>query len=137
MKPHKATETAAWADVTWLSGEKNETSCSILGSLQSGLEGLENSSSIEAVAERVGTSEAMPTFYFNIMTADEVIEDREGTDLPDLQAARIEAIEDARLLMSHSILLGNDVSGWSVQIIDDQSEVVLLLPFTEAFRNRQ
>jgi hypothetical protein len=79
----------------------------------------------------------MPTFYFNIITANEVIEDREGTDLPDIQAARIEAIEDARLLMSQSILLGNDVSGRSVQIIDDQGEVVLLLPFTEAFRNRK
>jgi hypothetical protein len=78
----------------------------------------------------------MPTFYFNIITTDEVIEDREGTDLPDIQAARIEAIEDARLLMSQAISLGHDVSPRSIQIIDEQGDVVLLVPFTEAFENR-
>jgi hypothetical protein len=79
----------------------------------------------------------MPPFYFNIITTDKVIEDPEGTNLADIQAARTEAIEDARLLMSQAILLGHDVSGRSIQIIDEQGDVVLLLPFSEAFKNRK
>ena len=74
----------------------------------------------------------MPKFYFNIVSASAVIEDLEGSDLDDLEQARQEAIQDARLLMSQSILMGRDVSSREIHIMDERGNVVLVLPFSEA-----
>ncbi|MBB3318179.1 MULTISPECIES: hypothetical protein [unclassified Rhizobium] len=73
----------------------------------------------------------MPRFYFNIVMSSGIQEDFEGTDLPTLDAARSEAIKDARSIMSNAILMGQDVSSRSVEIRDDAGDVVLSLPFRD------
>jgi hypothetical protein len=75
----------------------------------------------------------MALFYFNTVSDGALIEDLEGTELDNVELARQEAIYDARALMSAAILTGRDISGRSVQILDEQRAVVITVPFSEAF----
>ena len=74
----------------------------------------------------------MPLFYFNTVSDGALIEDLEGTELDNVELARQEAIYDARALMSAAILTCRDISGRSVQILDEQRAVVITVPFSEA-----
>jgi hypothetical protein len=48
----------------------------------------------------------MARFYFHLQEADKVHTDPEGTDLPDLSAARREALLAARDILSNAIKAG-------------------------------
>jgi hypothetical protein len=74
----------------------------------------------------------LPRYYFHIVIMDRIIEDFEGTDLSDLEVARGEAIEDARVIMSQAILKGRDVSGRTMHIADGDGTVLLKVPFAAA-----
>ena len=74
----------------------------------------------------------MPRYFFNVVAGGTIIEDHEGTVLPDLDAARDEALKDARALMSAAVLEGWDISGRSVKICGEAGEVLLRVAFTEA-----
>jgi uncharacterized protein YbcI len=74
----------------------------------------------------------MSRFYFSVITTAEKIVDEEGTELPDLDAARAEAIEDARTLMSDAILGGRDISDRSIEISNESGEVLMVVPFADA-----
>jgi hypothetical protein len=74
----------------------------------------------------------MSRFYFSVITTAEEIIDEEGTELPDLDAARAEAIEDARTLMSDAILGGRDISDRSIEISNESGEVLMVVPFADA-----
>ncbi|PZU79101.1 MAG: hypothetical protein DI546_01625 [Rhizobium sp.] len=74
----------------------------------------------------------MIRFYFNVVAAASRILDEEGRELADLDAARAEAIQDARALMSEAILSGKDISDRSVEICDEAGRTVLVVPFSDA-----
>ncbi|MBB3161356.1 hypothetical protein FHS25_001805 [Rhizobium laguerreae] len=76
----------------------------------------------------------MPRFYFNILSEAGSLEDWEGTELPDPDAARIEAVRDARALMSSAVLLGYDIASRSVEIRNETGDILLVLPFSEAVK---
>jgi hypothetical protein len=76
----------------------------------------------------------MPRFYFNILSEAGSLDDWEGTELPDLAAARIEAVHDARALMSSAVLLGYDIASRSVEIRNETGDILLVLPFSEAVK---
>nr|WP_225510737.1 hypothetical protein [Rhizobium leguminosarum] len=76
----------------------------------------------------------MPRFYFNILSEAGSLDDWEGTELADLDAARIEAVRDARALMSSAVLLGYDISSRSVEIRSETRDILLVLPFSEAVK---
>ena len=76
----------------------------------------------------------MPRFYFDIRIEAELLEDWEGTDLPDLEAARLAAIEDARSLMSDAVRIGYDIASRSIEIRNEAGEVLFSLPFSEAVK---
>jgi hypothetical protein len=78
----------------------------------------------------------MQRFYFNILSEAGFLEDLEGTELPDLEAARLEAIEDARQLMSDAVRIGYDISSRSVEVRNEAGEGVLFVPFSEALSRR-
>jgi hypothetical protein len=78
----------------------------------------------------------MQRFYFNILSEAGLVEDLEGTELPDLEAARLEAIEDARQLMSDAVRIGYDIAARSVEVRNEAGEMVLLVPFAEALKRR-
>jgi hypothetical protein len=78
----------------------------------------------------------MQRFYFNIRSEAGVLQDLEGTELPDLEAARREAIEDARQLMSDAVRIGYDIVSRSVEVGNVAGEMVLSVPFSEALSRR-
>ena len=75
----------------------------------------------------------MPRFFFNISTRTTIIRDEEGTELADLDAARCEAINDARGMMSTAILEGRDISHRHIEICDAVGTVLLKVTFSEAY----
>ena len=74
----------------------------------------------------------MPRYFFHHVTRAGLVRDLEGTDLPDLEHARSEAILDARSLLAGAIREGRDISSRSIQISDEQGNVLLTVPFAEA-----
>jgi len=58
----------------------------------------------------------MPLYYFALRSKGAVLADREAVDLPDLEAARAEAVVIARELMRNREAR---VRGWRVQVCDD------------------
>lgn len=75
----------------------------------------------------------MPRYFFNVRARSETILDPEGSALPSLEAARAEAILDARAAMSRAILTGLDISRrYTIDICDEEGRVLLSVPFTDA-----
>jgi hypothetical protein len=73
----------------------------------------------------------MPRFYFHLKAGAELIEDLEGTDLPDQDAARAVALASGRELWAEAILAGNDLPAEAFAIADEQGHQ-LIVPLTEA-----
>ncbi|MBY3369236.1 DUF6894 family protein [Rhizobium laguerreae] len=76
----------------------------------------------------------MPRYYFNIIAGDGFRQALEGTELPSLEDAKAEAIEDARALMSGAILLGQDISSRRLEICNEAGDVLLTVLFKEAIK---
>jgi len=73
----------------------------------------------------------MPKFFFNLR--DEVsINDWEGKDLTDVAMARELAIKHARGMMSEDVKDGRLVLKDEIEVVDEQGEPVLKLPFRDA-----
>jgi hypothetical protein len=66
-------------------------------------------------------------FYFHIKQGASLIEDEEGTDLPNLSAAREAALEDLKLLVSSAIRHGGDVAEAMI-VTDDTGARVAAVP---------
>lgn len=77
----------------------------------------------------------MARYFFNLVGSD-TVSDIEGTELASLEAARIEAIEDARAIMSDAVLAGFDVSQRRVEIHDGTGALLLVVPFAGAVSKR-
>ncbi len=74
----------------------------------------------------------MPIYYFDLVTSAGVAEDLAGSELPDLDAARLEAIEDARELMSIAVRLGHDISSQSLSIRSERGDLLLVVRSADA-----
>jgi hypothetical protein len=68
----------------------------------------------------------MQRFHFNAHKGDQVIVDLEGEMLPDIDAARKEAIASARETLSNSIRSGDDPPD-SIQVVDGDGKTVLTI----------
>lgn len=73
----------------------------------------------------------MPRFYFSVVSGADTVVDPEGSELATLEDARLEAVQDARALMSQAVLAGRDISGRKMHICDEEGNVLLTLPFSE------
>jgi hypothetical protein len=60
--------------------------------------------------------------------------DEEGSDLPDLDAVRMETTVAARQIMSQSILVGGAADGRKFVITDEAGIIVLQFAFKDAIR---
>lgn len=76
----------------------------------------------------------MPKFYFNVIAQSDIITDLEGSDLATLDTAKLEAVYDARALMSEAVLRGRDISDWRIEISDDAGAVLATLGFSDAIK---
>lgn len=78
----------------------------------------------------------MPRYYFNIRSSEGLIEDPDGTDLPDLDTARTEARQAARDLLASLLRAGEELDGQVFEIVDDQGHILERLPFRSVIRFR-
>ena len=75
----------------------------------------------------------MPRYFFHIRNSDHV-DDTEGTELPDLEAAREYALDGARDLVCEDIRKGWLNLDHYVEVADETGVVLLRLTFRDAFR---
>jgi hypothetical protein len=68
----------------------------------------------------------MPRYYFNVRDGRDVDEDEEGVELPDLEAARAEALATVAELRDE---LGPDAARIELEITDDAGRRLLTIPF--------
>jgi hypothetical protein len=76
----------------------------------------------------------MPRFHLHIRTPAGLIEDEEGTDLPDHAAAIVEAVRGARGLMKGEVTDGTLCLDQSIEIHDGSGQHVRTVSFSEALR---
>ena len=76
----------------------------------------------------------MPRFYLHIRDGDRFLEDPDGSELPDLDAARAEAMASARELLADKIKAGEVVNGQRFEIVDEAGEVRATVPVKDAIR---
>ena len=74
----------------------------------------------------------MPRFFLHIDDGTQRIEDDEGSELPDLSAAREEALGAARQLWAAAILARRDIGMGSFIIANDRDEVIGSVRMDEA-----
>ena len=76
----------------------------------------------------------MPRYYFHIRSSDGFITDPDGSDLPDLAAARKEAEKSARDLLAQVLRDGGVVDGQVFEISDDSGNVLEEFAFRKVLR---
>jgi hypothetical protein len=76
----------------------------------------------------------MKRYFFNTRDGDLFTKDEEGSELPDLDAARHEAILAAREMMAEMLLEGRVVDGQVFEIMDEDDLLVAKVPFKSAMR---
>jgi hypothetical protein len=72
----------------------------------------------------------MPKFYFHIRDGDKWIEDLEGLDLPNADAAKQEALTAAREMLAVRLMAGEVLDGQTLEIWD-RHNLVAAIPFKE------
>jgi len=79
----------------------------------------------------------MPRYYRHIRQGDQLIEDPDGIEHPDLDAARTEAIDGIRDLIGEAIRHGrDDWLGDAIVITDETGRELMTIPFIEALPPR-
>lgn len=75
---------------------------------------------------------SMPLYFFNLRDRGELIEDEEGSELPDVTAAEQVAIHSARDLMAADIRRGRLFLDNAIVITDEAGGIVSTITFREA-----
>jgi len=74
----------------------------------------------------------MPLYFFHIKEGDEVLHDEEGSDHPDLQAARGEVIWGIRQIVSDAVRSGSPLRlDRELHVVDDAGDTLLKFAFRE------
>lgn len=66
----------------------------------------------------------MPRFFFHQRIGERLIKDLEGAEHDGPDGARASAVVSARHLWAAAILAGNDLSGESIEIVDEEGSLV-------------
>lgn len=74
----------------------------------------------------------MPRFYFHVYN-DIIATDEEGLDLPDVDAAREQAMDSARELVCESIHKGHLNLDHRIEVEDEQHHSVMTVSYRDAF----
>jgi hypothetical protein len=73
----------------------------------------------------------VPRYFFHVYD-DIIAEDEEGTELPNLAAARLNALRGARDLIAEQVSRGYIVRSHWIDVVDEQGEKVLTITFGDA-----
>ena len=76
----------------------------------------------------------MPRYFFHVREGAEVSRDWEGQELPNVEAARREAIAANREIMGEKILHGGSLDHRSIEIADETGHVVDVVSAHEVLR---
>jgi hypothetical protein len=74
----------------------------------------------------------MARYHFHVRTLGELVQDEEGVEFADLDAAIVEAVRGARCLMKGEIETGSLRFDQSIEIWDSSGQQVTVVPFSEA-----
>jgi hypothetical protein len=66
----------------------------------------------------------MGNFYFHLRYGDELVTDTEGANLPDIAAARQEALESAREILADAIRSGRQNIPEAVVVADESGLII-------------
>ena len=77
----------------------------------------------------------MPRYFFHVRAGGSLTRDGDGLDLPDIDAARKHAIAQACRAWSENPPASQDNTE-TFEIADEHGEVVLKVPFSEAYAER-
>lgn len=75
-------------------------------------------------------------YYLHQIQGDEIVQDPEGGNYPDLAAAEREAIEAAREMMATAIRASRDISDWAIDITDAQGVRLRRVLFANTVQRR-
>ena len=76
----------------------------------------------------------MPLYYLHVCNGNGFIEDEEGQDLPDLDAARAAALRGARDIMSEEIRRGELNPASFIEVENEDHQLLFTLQFSDAVR---
>jgi hypothetical protein len=75
----------------------------------------------------------MPHYFLHVVSGEERTEDPDGAEFADLAAAKLEALESARELISQSVLAGLPLGlARRFEIEDADGRALACVPFAEA-----
>jgi len=66
----------------------------------------------------------MPRYFFHVREGQTLNRDEEGQDLPNAEAARHEAVNSIREILSEKLLHGGSLNHRSIEIADETGHVV-------------
>ncbi len=78
----------------------------------------------------------MPRFFINIRDGDRLIQDEEGSVLPDVEAACREAVLAARDILSSKLRAGEEVNGQIFEITDENNIVRATFPLRDVLKRK-
>jgi hypothetical protein len=76
----------------------------------------------------------MPLFYLHIRDGDDVIEDPDGSDLPDIEAAKEEARVSARHILAERVRDGRVIGSQNFDIVDEVGNLCARVWMREVLR---
>jgi|GEM_PF-736503 len=76
----------------------------------------------------------MPLYYLHVCNGNGFVEDEDGQDLPDVDAARMAAMRGARDIMSEEIRRGELNPASFIEVEDQDHQHLFTLLFSEAVR---
>jgi hypothetical protein len=76
----------------------------------------------------------MPRYYLHICNENGFTEDDEGLDLPDLDTARLKAIEGLKDVLATELLEGELDLGSFIEIEDEQHQLLMTIHLSEVVR---
>jgi hypothetical protein len=80
----------------------------------------------------------MARYYCHIKQGEQLIQDPDGVELPDLDTARMEAIKGIRDVLAEGIKRGDDDAFDDVLVIANEAgQELLAIPFTDALPPRR
>lgn len=76
----------------------------------------------------------MPRYYLHIRDEGRLVEDPDGSELPDLEAAHAEALEGARIIVAVKVRAGERIGNQHFEITDEAGTVLAIVPVKTALR---
>ncbi|MCJ2106705.1 hypothetical protein MKK70_15225 [Methylobacterium sp. E-041] len=76
----------------------------------------------------------MPRFYLHLRDGDDLVEDPDGSDLPNVEAAKEEARASARYLLAERLREGKLIDGQRFEIVDEVENLCAVVGLREVIR---